>query len=200
MLTTIDFLRHGEAEGGAVYRGSTDDPLSNLGWQQLNSAVAKQTWDHIISSPLKRCLDFAQHLSKQNGTSVSIDCNWQEIGFGEWEGKTAEQIEQTFPGALTRFYQNPLTHPPEKAENLLVFQSRINLAWIKTISLHPDKHILVVTHAGVIRSLFLLLLNIPGTKLFNIQVDHASLTRFQCFYDADSLFISLAFHNKVISS
>ncbi len=199
MLTTVDFLRHGEVEGDAVFRGSTDDPLSNTGWQQLNNSVTKQHWDHIISSPLKRCLDFAQHFSEQSSTSLNIDSNWQEISFGDWEGKTAEQIEQTFPNALALFYKDPLTNTPEKAESFIDFQSRINLAWEDIIRLHPNKHILVVTHAGVIRCLFLLLLKLPVANMFTIQVDHASLTRFQCFHDPDNLFISLAFHNKLVS-
>ena len=135
MQTTVDFLRHGDVVGDAYYRGSTDDPLTKLGWQQLSNTVGEQQWDHIISSPLRRCLDFAQHLSKHSNTSISIDSNWQEISFGEWEGKTAEQINQAFPGALTQFYQDPLNNTPEKAESLMTFQSRVNLAWIKTISL-----------------------------------------------------------------
>lgn len=199
MLTTVDFLRHGEVKGKAIYRGSTDDPLSNVGWQQLSNSVAEQHWDHVISSPLRRCLDFAQHFSKQSSTPLSIDSNWQEISFGAWEGKTAEQIELAFPNALTLFYKDPQANTPEEAESLIDFQYRVNLAWGKIISLHSNKRILVITHAGVIRCLFMLLLKLPVTSMFNIQVEHASLTRFQCFHDADNLFISLAFHNKLVS-
>ncbi len=56
MNTTIDFLRHGEVAGGSYYRGSTNDPLTPKGWQQMNQAIANRQWDHIISSPLNRCL------------------------------------------------------------------------------------------------------------------------------------------------
>ena len=63
MPTTIDFLRHGEVTGGSYYRGSTDDQLTQSGWQQMNSTVENQSWNHIISSPLHRCLDFAQDMN-----------------------------------------------------------------------------------------------------------------------------------------
>ena len=55
ITTTIDLLRHGDVEGGRKYRGQLDDPLSELGWQQLRSATSKkQNWQHIVSSPLFR--------------------------------------------------------------------------------------------------------------------------------------------------
>ena len=78
MITTVDFLRHGEANGGSYYRGSKNDPLTKLGWQQMNKAVAGQHWDHIVSSPLQRCLDFAQQLSEQTKSPLHIKANWQE--------------------------------------------------------------------------------------------------------------------------
>ena len=39
MLTTIDLIRHGEPVGGRKYRGQTDDPLSEKGWEQMWKAV-----------------------------------------------------------------------------------------------------------------------------------------------------------------
>ncbi|MHB1590203.1 MAG: histidine phosphatase family protein [Sulfuricella sp.] len=37
--TTIDLIRHGEPVGGRRYRGRTDDPLSEKGWNQMWTAV-----------------------------------------------------------------------------------------------------------------------------------------------------------------
>ena len=192
MQTTVDFLRHGEVAGGSYYRGSTDDPLTEQGWKQMQEAVADQHWDQIISSPLQRCLAFAQQLNDQTNIPVVTKPNWQEICFGDWEGKTAEQINID---QLTRFYQDPLNNTPKNAESLTLFLSRINLAWEDLLKNYTGKHILVITHAGVIRCLFNLLLNLPTEKIFNLQLDHASLTRFQCFNDGSSSFTTLVFHN-----
>jgi len=64
--TQIDLLRHGEPVGGRRYRGQTDDPLSEKGWQQMRAAVLDvQGWDVIYSSPLRRCAEFAQELSRR---------------------------------------------------------------------------------------------------------------------------------------
>lgn len=194
MQTTIDFLRHGAVEGGSYYRGSTDDLLTKQGWDQMNNAVANKHWDLIICSPLQRCLRFAQSISKQTKTMLYIEPNWKEIDFGDWEGKTAAQID---PDKLRKFYQNPIKNTPEKGESFLAFQLRIKQAWNTAINTHQHKHILVITHAGVIRCLFTLWLNLPANKIFNLQVDHGGLTQFQCFHDAmEGNFITLVFHNK----
>jgi len=59
--TIIDLIRHGETISGHCYLGSTDSVLSESGWQQMRAAVLGQApWDNIISSPLKRCRDFAE--------------------------------------------------------------------------------------------------------------------------------------------
>lgn len=192
MLTTVDFLRHGEVSGGSYYRGITNDPLSQRGWKQLEYATANKKWDQIISSPLNRCLDFAQHISSQTNTPLTSDANWQEINFGDWEKKTADQIN---PEALMRFYQDPINNAPENGENYPSLLYRVSNAWENLMKTHSNQHILVVTHAGVIRCLFNLLLNLPTNQLFNIQVDHSSLTRFQCFHDNPDNFITLNFHN-----
>jgi len=58
--TVIDLLRHGDVEGGDVFRGSSDDPLSDDGWRQMQDALEdKSGWDVIITSPLQRCCEFA---------------------------------------------------------------------------------------------------------------------------------------------
>ena len=192
MQTTIDFLRHGEASGGSYYRGSTDDPLTPKGWQQMQLAITNHHWDHIISSPLIRCLAFAQQTNTQEETPLTITDNWQEMHFGDWEGKTADQINQQ---DLMQFYKDPVNNTPANAEAFSSFLARVNLAWSNLINTYHGKHVLVITHAGVIRALFKLHLDLPANKLFNLKIDHASLTRFQCFHDTPKHFIQLEFHN-----
>jgi len=143
----------------------------------MQAAVIGRQWDHILSSPRQRCLNFAHACSVQKQIPLSIDDAWQEINFGDWEGKTAEQID---PEALSCFYQNPLSYTPNNAEPYLDFKNRINKAWNEMIQHHAGQHVLIITHAGVIRSLFNLHLNLPLEKIFNLRVEYASYTRFQC--------------------
>ena len=190
-VTTIDLLRHGEPEGGQYYRGSTNDPLTKTGWQQMHAVAAKQQkWDIIISSPLIRCLAFARELSASQQLPLTIEENFREMDFGLWEGKTAAEISQCFPNALDLFYDSPFDNPPEQGENPHEFFQRTTLAWQQTLTRFQSQAILIITHAGVIRMLFAKILGISLQNTFHIKIDYASLTRFQCFH-SDSTDYSL---------
>ncbi len=181
--TTVDLLRHGNVLGGNYYRGITDDALSELGWEQMQQRVMMfNHWNIIISSPLQRCLKFAQTLSQQRQLPLIINSGFQEINFGNWEGKTATQIEKEQPESLMNFYQDPINNAPLNSEPMVDFQQRILTSWQQLLQLHQGKKILIITHGGVIRSLFSLFFNIPIKNSVAIKISHASLTRLQCFH------------------
>jgi len=155
MTTYIDVIRHGEPVGGRRYRGySVDDPLTEKGWTQMRSAVPESPkWQHIISSPLKRCLQFSEELANNLQIPFTVVDNVKEIGFGEWEGKTPEDILAQDSEALNHFYEDPVNNRPEGAEPLDTFSERVWNAYLDILNTHKDKHILIVAHAGVARAI-----------------------------------------------
>jgi len=154
-ITQIDIIRHGEPEGGRRYRGSSvDDPLSQLGWQQLWNAVPeKPTWQHIITSPLSRCLKFSEALSDTLNINFSVENNLKEIGFGSWEGRTPEDIQNNEGDALQNFLSDPVHNRPQGAEPLDEFAERIWAAYENIAKQYCGQHVLIVGHAGVIRAI-----------------------------------------------
>lgn len=193
--TVLDFLRHGEVQGGQYYRGVTDDPLTELGWQQMRRRTEDREWDVVISSPLKRCSDFAFTWCQTRERELMVDKAWMEMNFGDWEGLAADQIAMDAPNALQAFYADPLSYTPPNAEKYLDFKARILAGIENALASHAGQHVLIVTHAGVIRSVFSLLLGIPPAQCWQIDVPHACLTRFTSFYDRNGRFIQLNFHN-----
>jgi broad specificity phosphatase PhoE len=155
MTTYIDIIRHGEPVGGRRYRGySVDDPLTEKGWNQMRAAVPETPqWQHIVSSPLKRCLEFGQELADHLQISFSVNDDMKEIGFGDWEGKTPEDILAEDSEALNHFYKDPVNHRPKGAEPLNSFSQRVCSAYQSILEQHQDKHVLVVAHAGVARAI-----------------------------------------------
>ncbi|MGD8583655.1 MAG: histidine phosphatase family protein, partial [Gammaproteobacteria bacterium] len=127
MTTQIDVLRHGEPLGGRRYRGhGVDDPLTEKGWQQMWDAVGGRTdWQHVLTSPLSRCHDFARQLSKKLRIGYSIDDRFKEIGFGAWEGLTPDEILASDAEALQHFYRDPIKNRPAGAEPLEAFSKRV---------------------------------------------------------------------------
>ncbi len=199
ITTLIDLMRHGEPVGGSRYRGQMDDPLSSTGWKQMRAAVGQQTpWDAIVSSPLSRCLDFAQELAEHTGIPLEIDERLMEIGFGAWQGKTREEITQYDPGLLQRFYRDPMTNRPEDAEGLAEFRTRVLSAWNDILNRHAGQHVLIVCHAGIIRMVLAHILDIPLSNLFRIKVGTANITRIECAEQGEEFLGQLVFHGGTL--
>lgn len=195
IITTVDFLRHGDVQGKACYRGVTDDPLTTLGWQQMQLAIqGYNPWSAIVSSPLKRCVEFATELGLKHKIRVQPEARLQEVNFGIWEGKTALEINQLDPNGLDKFYLDPNSYTPPQAEKFIDFQARIKHVWQDLLRTYQGQHILCITHAGVIRAVFTQLLKIPVTQSFAIQVQHASLSQFQCLHTDTENFVQFNFH------
>jgi alpha-ribazole phosphatase len=177
LTTYIDLLRHGETENSRRYCGSSDYPLTRTGWQQMWKTTEDQTpqWQHIIASPLIRCADFAQALGQRYSIPVTCDNRIREIHFGAWEDCSATELQQSDADALSRFWQNPLDHPPPDGEHLLDFEARVLSAWKDIQEQFCGKRILLITHGGVIRTLVCHILHHPLEQLLDIDVYHASM-------------------------
>ena len=178
MTTQIDVIRHGEPVGGRRYRGhGVNDPLTEKGWQQMWGAVADcSDWQHIASSPLSRCLDFAQQLSKKLKIGYSVDDRFKEIGFGTWEGLTPDEIIANDIDALKQFYKDPIRNRPEGAEPLESFSSRVLDAYEDISRKHVNEKVLVVGHAGVVRAITANILGMDLNHVYsNLKIEYGGI-------------------------
>ena len=165
--TVIDMIRHGEPEGGPMFRGSQDDHLSVKGWQQMRAAVSNDNhWDVIVSSPMARCRAFAETLAEERGLPLHVENNLREIGFGEWEGLTAEQVQQGYGDQLNRFWQDSINHIPPGGEPVPEFYRRVTESFSQWQQKLAGKKVLVVCHGGVIRMVLADILGIPLERSF----------------------------------
>lgn len=179
--TLLDFLRHGEPVGGSRYRGhGVDDPLSEKGWQQLRDTTsAIRGWQQIVSSPMRRCLPFAQWLAEQHDLPLAVIDDLKEVGFGDWEGQTRQQLRQERAEEYRAFYQDPLNNRPRGAEPLEDFCSRISGVFDQLIDTYNGQHVLVVAHAGVIRASLRHVIGLPAAEWYHTAVDNGGLSRFK---------------------
>jgi alpha-ribazole phosphatase len=176
--TIIDILRHGEPVGGSKYRGWLDDPLSEKGWQQMRDAVeGRSEWQQIISSDLCRCADFAHKLGAECDLDVELNPGFREVGFGEWEGKSAEALLMEENEAISAFWHDPIRNTPPGGEPLPDFQQRVITTWQEMLNRHVGKHLLLVGHAGMMRILLLHLLDLPLESFYRFDPRNASIVR-----------------------
>jgi probable phosphoglycerate mutase len=195
--TTIDLIRHGEPEGGRAYRGHTiDDPLSEKGWQQMWNAIADSApWDQIITSPMQRCQAFAEALSEKYTIPFATEDKLKEIGFGNWEGRTPDEIKATDLQEYENFYLDPVNKRPQGAEPLDAFILRVTEVYNRILEKYKGKHILLVSHAGVMRALIGNALFTAPIGLYRIKVNNAGITRLK----HDHLGSHLLYHNVSLS-
>lgn len=192
----IDLIRHGEPVGGRRYRGQVDDPLSEKGWTQMRTAVGDHApWQQIITSPLLRCREFAHELAQRHQLPVRDEPRFKEIGFGEWEGKSADELRLADPEIIQRFTRDPLNNRPNGAEKLAEFQNRVVAAWTDIVQQNQYQHVLIVAHAGVIRMVIRHVLAMPLDKMFRIQVGNAAITRIKVDKSQQPAWPLLQFHD-----
>ena len=178
MTTVIEVMRHGEPVGGRRYRGhGVDDPLTDLGWQQMWDAVEGHPgWDFIVSSPLSRCHEFAQQLSKKLKIGYGLDDRFREIGFGVWEGLTPDEILSQDSHALDHFYADPVNNRPEGAEPLDAFSERVWEGYNDLRKKHVNQSILIVAHAGVVRAITANTLHMSLDDVYsNLKVEYGGI-------------------------
>lgn len=173
----VDLLRHGRVTGGDRLRGWQDDPLNSAGWRQMASATAGPCrWQRVLSSPLNRCADFAADLAARFDLPLELDPRWRELGFGDWEGRTVDELLARSPDALRRFWDRPRDHPPPGGEPLGNFERRVDSAWADlNRQLGAGERALLVTHGGVIRLLLCRTLGLQVAEQFRFEVPHAAL-------------------------
>ncbi len=190
--TTVDLLRHGECEGGAIYRGATDSPLTPAGWRQMERALTEQAgWQRVITSPLQRCRRFAETLVEQHRLPLEVDGAWRELSFGAWEGRDTRTVWEEDPERVEAWYRNPGNIAPPGGESPAAASERLVAAWQQLLARHGGEHVLLVVHGGVIRLLLTHLLGAPLASSMLWHVPPATLARVRVYHSDDGDFPQL---------
>jgi alpha-ribazole phosphatase len=179
-VTQFDLLRHGQIDGPPALYGRTDVGLSRDGWQQMHRQTSHlYNLDNIISSPLRRCSDFAKELASDNQLTLQIESDMQECDFGEWDGIKFDDHSQHWP-LMTSFWQDPDHNTPPQGETLETFHNRVVTSWQSLCEQHRGQNNLLVCHGGVIRQILAHILPTDwhsGDWYSQLQIGYASLTR-----------------------
>jgi len=178
--------------GGKRFRGSTDDPLSEMGWQQMRISLEGDShWDVIVSSPLRRCAEFAAEVADKHELNTEIMQGLAEIEFGAWEGMTPGEVEQHYPDALQEFYYDPFAFTAPAGESMQVFYDRVSQAWKNVLQTYRGQNVLLVAHGGVNRVILQQILGFPPQNMFRIQMGFAAMVNLTVTDDGERLWPSI---------
>jgi broad specificity phosphatase PhoE len=174
------FVRHGLSEMNVLgmYAGASDTPLTETGREQARKAglhIKEKSIpiDVIISSPLSRTLETAQHIASEIGydhRNISIHHGLIERHFGVLEGTPSK----TGPISYKTYTSDPFAFDViEGAEKISDLQFRANKV-LKELRELPHNTVLIVSHGAFGRALNRAIHKLPitefGTSFENAQI------------------------------
>ncbi|CAB4336297.1 MAG: bifunctional RNase H/acid phosphatase [Actinobacteria bacterium] len=180
--TFIYFIRHGETVLTPTRKfsgtGSLDPELMQEGLDQADlvaEEAVKLGADVLIASPLKRTRQTAEAISRTTGLEITFDESWYELSFGDWDGKSIEEVKEEDPDAY-QAWLNSTAYAPNGGESYDEASVRIEEALEKLVAEHPGKKVIVVTHNGVIKTAIKLAMGAPAEAVFHIDASPCSIS------------------------
>lgn len=171
----IHFIRHGSIDEtlSGKYIGTTDVSLSDKGKMSLKKLNFDYVYPQVpvvFTSPLKRCTQTCKILFP-NIKPLVIDA-LSECNFGEWEGKTAEELK-TDPD-FEKWLAGDNSVKPPRGESNDDFVRRICKMFesiVEGLMKTGTTECAIVTHGGVIMTL-LAVYGLPKAKPFEWTMDN----------------------------
>ena len=168
---TIHLIRHGIAEGNlkGQYIGRTDSPLAEEGIRQLEElchAYPYPTAQVYYTSPLSRCVQTLEVLYP-GVTPIVVD-GLKECSFGDWEGKTAAELEKEDPRFLKWMEDSSKASPPN-GESGVAFMQRVCATFEKLVEgmmRSGTTSAVIVAHGGTLMSI-LSTYGLPRAKFYD---------------------------------
>lgn len=177
-------VRHGVTDWNREgrWQGRLDPPLSTDGLGEAELVAARLTADEdlrparIVSSTLIRAHQTAEAIGREVGLPVEPEPRLMEIGAGEWEGHTHDEL-QRIDGERYRAWRTAETEVrPPGGEPLEEAIGRIR-ELVDELSTAPGPWpVALVSHGGILRILANVLFELPGAWMWSLDVDNASVS------------------------
>jgi len=131
--------------------------------------------DVVFTSHLDRCRESARIFCRPLKKRPKIDCRLRELGFGVWEGKTADELMAEKEPSYAQWYKGKIV-TPKGGESTESLRKRIKSFIRDCLKNYDNKKIIIVTHGGPIRMFLFELLKLKQQHLFQFRIDPGSMT------------------------
>ena len=159
----IYLLRHGQTEENkkGSYYGNLDISLNEIGIRQ--GCKAKEFFsdiklDRIYVSDKKRTSEMAKLVLGQAEVQIIQDNRINETNFGDFEGKTYEEIKTLYPEECVCWQNNWMEFVPPSGESYIELCKRVK-SFMEDIKKLEVDNILICSHSGVIRAIYCYVMN-----------------------------------------
>ncbi|MCV2484226.1 alpha-ribazole phosphatase [Flavobacterium sp. SH_e] len=172
----IYLVRHTETicEKGICY-GQSDVDIAEPFDEIFSKIISELPEEAVIfSSPLKRCVILAKHIQENIKTiSYQEDERLKEMNFGDWELKNWNEIPSE---ELNPWMEDFVNLKVTNGESFVELHERVGYFLSDKIS-KIDQPIVIVAHAGIIRSILCHQTLLPLNEAFNNKVDFGQVIK-----------------------
>ncbi len=173
-MTTVIFVRHGQSVANLerVFAGHTDAPLTELGHKQAQNTAAflkNYPIKYIYSSDLARSMQTAAPTGEAHGLPIIPNKELREIFAGEWEGRSYDELMETYSESYTTWRTDCGRAHPEGGESTLELGARIYHEVDQLIEKHKGECFAIFTHATPIRLMRAKWEGYPPEELKNVE-------------------------------
>jgi alpha-ribazole phosphatase len=100
-----------------------------------------------------------------------------EQDFGQWQGLTYEELEESRAGDFHRFWHAPAHEAAPGGESFVAVIERVSRAIHRLVEAHPGRDIIAVVHGGTIRAALALALGLDPEASLAFTIENCSITR-----------------------
>jgi broad specificity phosphatase PhoE len=178
-MTTVLLIRHGmtDAVGRRIVGWTPGVLLNELGLRQaeaLGRELRPVKLDAVISSPLDRAALTAQAIARPREIAVEYREGLGEVRFGDWTGKTLEELESDERWRRWNALRSCGRAPG--GESMLDTQRRMFDELMRSREAYPEGTIALVSHADAIRALLVYVLGMSLDIFLRLRIDPASVS------------------------
>ncbi len=161
--------------------GQLDVPLDAVGRAQAQAVAKRLSAEHpviIYSSTLSRALDTARAIQAAIPLHPELrtDKRLIEGQFGDWEGKTYDELRSKDAARLAEWESGANGSTPPNGESLKDLAARVEAAYRDICRVHSEGTIVLVAHGGTLQVLIMQALGLPLEEYRKIWVSNASIS------------------------
>nr|WP_315203417.1 alpha-ribazole phosphatase [uncultured Flavobacterium sp.] len=175
----IYLVRHTETvcEKGICY-GQSDVAIRtpyDVVFETILSQLPQQAT--LYSSPLQRCVVLAKHILENIQVDAVIeDSRLLEMNFGDWELKNWDAIPQE---VLNPWMTDFVNVRVPNGESFVDLNERVVDFLENEVPKETEKPLIIVAHAGVIRSVLCKINNLPLQEAFKSKLDFGAVVKIE---------------------
>ncbi len=199
----ILLVRHGITDFTASSRmdgrGGSNPSLNDIGRRQAAAAASavreivraqRGREVTVVTSGLRRAQETGAAVAEALGVEPVVDADWDEVAFGDWDGRSFPELVAEHPDELRRLRFDP-TYARPGGESTDELHARVAAAYGRAVD--RGGVIVVASHRRPILAVLSEILHVPATASWAFAIAPASLTAVEVWPDGNA---SIAFTNR----